>query len=80
MAYHLVMYKTIVNSTVTVREQLELLVELFDYEKKLKIFHILIDLLSYLKICSIFSQMLFNTVTELKNPAPLCLHCSSVGL
>lgn len=47
---------------------------------KLKTFCILIDLLSYLKICSIFSQMLFNTVAELKNPAPLCLHCSSIGL
>lgn len=47
---------------------------------KLKTFHILIDLLSYLKICSIFSQMLFNTVAELKNPTPLCLHCSSIGL
>lgn len=47
---------------------------------KLRLFHILIDLLSYLKICSIFSQMLFNTVAELKNPAPLCLHCSSIGL
>lgn len=60
--------------------QLALSVELFDYRQNLKTFNIFIHLLSYLKICSIFSQMLFNTVTELKNPAPLCLHCSSIGL